>query len=59
MKRETKYKILLILGDIILFIVSLYFYHTEYNTFMDINESNKLNRHCILFNFFDSHDLGT
>ena len=24
---------------------------------MDINESNKLNRHCILFNFFDSHDL--
>lgn len=56
-KIETKFKILIVL-DLLLFITSLYFFfHTEYNTFIDIKESNKLNRKCILFNFFDSHDL--
>jgi hypothetical protein len=56
-KIETKFKIFIVL-DLLLFIISLYFFfHTEYNTFIDIEESNKLNRKCILFNFFDSHDL--
>ena len=58
MKKKTKFKIF-ILGDLLLFLTSLYFFfHTEYNTFIDIKESNKLNKNCILFNFFDKMIYG-
>ena len=44
--------------DTITGIASLYFYfNTNYNTLLPINESNKLNEHCILLNYFDNHDL--
>lgn len=49
---------LLIFLDIITFSSSLYFYsNTEYNTFLTLEESNKLNDKCVLFNFFDKHDV--
>ena len=44
--------------DIIFMAFSLYFYSkTNYNTFIDIKESNKINEKCILFNYFDNHDI--
>ena len=49
---------LLIVIDIVLLVVSMYFYNnTDYDTFRSIRESNKLNRECVLFNYFDNHDI--
>ena len=54
---SNKLKISIIL-DMVLFISALYFYfNTNYNTFIDKEESKKLNAKCILFNFFDNHDV--
>ena len=48
----------LILLDLILLVISLYFYtNTDYDTFVSIHDSNKLNRECVLFNYFDNHDI--
>ena len=48
----------LILLDLILLIISLFFYtNTDYDTFASIQDSNKLNRECVLFNYFDNHDI--
>ena len=48
----------LILLDMVLLVVSLYFYNnTDYDTFVSIEKSNKLNRDCVLFSYFDNHDI--
>ena len=48
----------LILLDMALLGVSMYFYNnTDYDTFVSIQESNTLNRGCVLFNYFDNHDV--
>ena len=57
-EKISKNIIILTLIDIVLFILALYFYYnTDYNTFIELEESNKLNDNCILFNFFDNHDI--
>jgi hypothetical protein len=44
--------------DLIISIISFYFYfHTNYNSLLPIAKSNELNEKCILFNYFDNHDL--
>lgn len=49
---------ILIAIDIISLVLSLYFYYnTNYNTFISIEDSNKLNKECILFGYFDDHDM--
>ena len=54
----SRYIKILILTDAVTLILSLYFYYnTNYNTFVSIEESNKLNKNCILFNYFDDHDM--
>jgi len=48
----------LIFLDMVLLVVSLYFYNnTDYDTFVSIENSNKLNSECVLFSYFDNHDI--
>jgi len=56
---KISYTLKILIGiDLIFFILALYFYYnTNYNTFIELEESNKLNKHCILFDFFDNHDI--
>lgn len=44
--------------DLVFMILSLYFYsQTNYNTFVSIEESNRINEDCIIFHYFDNHDI--
>lgn len=59
-KKESIHKILVVLGILLLPIwySALYFYNlptTDYS--LTQQESNQLNTPCILFNYFDSHDI--
>jgi len=59
-KKETIYLTtsLAIFINIILFAVSIYFFvNNPTNIFETVTNSNKLNQECVLFNFFDYHDL--
>ena len=57
-EKISKNILIFTLLDMVLFILALYFYYsTNYNTFIEMEESNKLNSECILFNFFDNHDI--
>ena len=47
-----------IILDIIIISLSLIFFlNTNTNIFLPINESDKLNHVCVLFNYFDYHDI--
>ena len=35
----------------------IYFFKSVTNKFLTIEESNKLNQPCVLFNYFDYHDI--
>lgn len=50
--------LIFIIIDFVFMIISLYFYsNTNYNTFVSIEKSNEINGKCILFNYFDNHDI--
>ena len=44
--------------DVIIMTLSLkFFFMAVTDKFLPMNESNKLNKQCVLFNYFDYHDI--